>query len=400
MVIKLKFILLYYSNMQNCIQDTLREATNIGDFYPGMKDEPPLICNINNVERVNKRLLETSVLLKGENIELPDINSNYNNRIYSRNVPSGDFKVNVESRPVPSSPCANVRFQKERNSLDKYNSYKAPNSIDELQKVFLPGKGTIKGYFDNIDMESEFKNINKIDTKCSLQLFKIHPLDSQSSLYENKDYLIKNYKELEKNNGYTWNNFNQFSKLGDFAPCETIMKPCPITEKEPKRHLITDPNIKHPGHIVTHPSITSQQRIRELEKQKRDAELIINMNSNPNIKRTTPNIISYKSSGVQNIYAPIIKSRGINEARAEARGMRDAAEVALKNPGILKQPNCFNPVEIYNIEENVNLSKYNCIKEHQELYTFNKPGLVNKDCLYCEKLFNNFTKRKYIIPSK
>ena len=69
-------------------------------------------------------------------------------------------------------------------------------------------------------MDSELRNINKIDTKCSLQLFKNHPLDSTSTLNENTDLLIKNYKELEQNNGYTWDNFNQFSKFQDFNLCE------------------------------------------------------------------------------------------------------------------------------------------------------------------------------------
>ena len=87
-------------------------------------------------------------------------------------------------------------------------------NVQKSGDVFLPQKGTVKGYFDNIDMDSELRNVNKIDTKCSLQLFKTHPLDSTSTLNENTDLLIKNYKELEQNNeGYTRDNFNQYSKM-------------------------------------------------------------------------------------------------------------------------------------------------------------------------------------------
>ena len=79
--------------MQNCFQDTLRESTQIGDFYPGMMEHTPaLICNsnINDRERVNKRLIETSVLLKGEDInldtqsEFSKINNNFDERLYSK----------------------------------------------------------------------------------------------------------------------------------------------------------------------------------------------------------------------------------------------------------------------------------------------------------------------------
>ena len=242
--------------MQNCFQDTLRESTQIGDFYPGMIEHTPaLLCNanINDRERINKNLIETSVLLKGEDINLDTksefckINNSFDERLYSRNVPAGDFVVNVDPRPLSSDPCADVRFQKERDSLDKYNFYRAPNTMNNVQKgkdVFLPQGGTIKGYFDNIDMDSELRNINKIDTKCSLQLFKTHPLDSKSTLNENSEFLIKNYNELEKNNGYTWDNFNQCSKLNKFNVCEEKNIPSYQIIPDTQKKLVTDPTIK------------------------------------------------------------------------------------------------------------------------------------------------------------
>tara|TARA_B100000795_G_scaffold264927_1_gene246064 strand:+ start:1304 stop:2449 length:1146 start_codon:yes stop_codon:yes gene_type:complete len=381
--------------MQNCIQDTIRRTTNLEDFYPNMINEPALlICNTEK-ERINKNLLDTSILLKNENINID--NTSYDDKIYSRNVPSGNFKVNIDIRPISSDPCTDLKFLRERDSLEKYNYYKPPTN-NNSQKVFIPNKGTIKGYFDNIDMESELMNVNKIDTKCSLQLFKTHPNDSKSSLYQNKEYLIKNYKELEKENGYTWDNFNQYSLMGEFAPCKQVMKPCSITEIEPKRELITDPNIKHSGKIVSHPSIINSQQKQQLNKQINDAKKVIEMETNPNIHHSTPDIKTYKSKGVTNIYAPTLKKEGINKQRATARGMRDAAEISLKNPNIIRQPECFNPVEIYNIDEPVNLSKYNCVKEHQQLFTFSNQNKISKDCLYCEKLFNNYTKRRYIVP--
>ena len=87
--------------------------------------------------------------------------------------------------------------------------------------------------------------------------------------------------------------------------------------------------------------------------------------------------------------------------KIHARGVRDAAEIALRNPNIIRprqpqQP--FQTIVSYNIDENINLSNYNSIKEHQELYTFYENGTYNKDCYHCEKLFNNQTKRKHITP--
>ena len=404
--------------MQNCFQDTLRESTQIGDFYPGMMEHTPaLICNsnINDRERVNKRLIETSVLLKGEDINLDTksefckINNSFDERLYSRNVPKGDFVVNVDPRPLSSDPCVDIRFQKERDSIDNYNFYKAPNTMNSVQKgkdVFLPQKGTVKGYFDNIDMDSELRNINKIDTKCSLQLFKNHPLDSTSTLNENSNLLIKNYKELEQNNGYTWDNFNQYSKFQDFNVCEE--KDIPSYEIIPEKNkiLITDPNVKRPGHIVKHCSLNRQRQTQELEKQKKEAEMVIasqNKHSNSTPKTVSTNITSYKSDGVTNIYAPVVKKQMVNVKKAEARGIRDAAEIAIRNPEIIRPKQIqkpFHSIISYNIDENVNLANYNSVKEHQELFRFNDNNLSNKDCYHCEKLFNNQTKRKHITPGR
>ena len=65
---------------------------------------------------------------------LINLNNSFDERIYSRNVPKGDFLVNVDPRPLSSDPCADIRFQKERDSLDKYNLYKSPKNMENVQK--------------------------------------------------------------------------------------------------------------------------------------------------------------------------------------------------------------------------------------------------------------------------
>ena len=73
--------------MQNCILRHRERISNWG-FFTCMMPNFLFICNhnINDRERVNKKLLDTSVLLKNENINLINLITNYDERIYSRNV--------------------------------------------------------------------------------------------------------------------------------------------------------------------------------------------------------------------------------------------------------------------------------------------------------------------------
>ena len=99
--------------------------------------------------------------------------------------------------------------------------------------------------------------------------------------------------------------------------------------KENKK-LVTDPNIKRPGHIVKHCSLTRQQQRYELEKQKRESEIQIANQKKPNIQRVDKNIISYKTKGVTNIYAPIIKKENVNENRAYGKRRKRCCRNSIK----------------------------------------------------------------------
>ena len=156
--------------------DTMRDSTNLEDNYQQVRNIPSLlICNQNGHERIQKGLLESSVLL-GANFQIGDncLNQNYNDKIYGRNVPIGNIPVNVDMRAIPTGRCVDPRFQKERTSLEKYNKYEVNMKCND-KEVFVPNKGTVSGYFNNIDLDSELKNINQIDTKCSKRFFKVNP---------------------------------------------------------------------------------------------------------------------------------------------------------------------------------------------------------------------------------
>tara|TARA_B100000768_G_C11260469_1_gene368545 strand:+ start:133 stop:1350 length:1218 start_codon:yes stop_codon:yes gene_type:complete len=401
--------------MQNCIQDTLRENTKINDYYPEAREmDRLLICN--NKEKVNHNLLKDSVLLKDSlllkdsNIDFEKclkasyVNASVDDRIYSRNKPSGNFIVNIDHRPLSSGRCANKKFQKEYIELEKYNKYNYSKDIPK-ESVFTPHKGPIKGYFDNIDMESELKNINKIDTKCSLQLFKTHPLDSNSTLHENRDLLIKDYKALEEKNGYTWDNFNQYSVLSQFTVCEEKEFPRKVTKKDicnsKEFEELNKTSIKYGNDkLHRHQSIDDAIKQKKLRDEVNYYKDKANIKRKKEIKNESPNIFTYKSKGIHNIYSPIVKKELIDEERSKLRGIRDGLKIVKDNQNIFKnKEDCPPPVCLYNIENPINLAKYNPVKETQTLYNFKSiPDTIDKDCFYCEKLFNNQTKRRHFTP--
>ena len=73
--------------MNKCFMDTVREKTNIEDSYGKVKNSPPLLICPNQKPRIQRQLLESSVLLA--DIDLGDCYSltgrNYNDTIYERN---------------------------------------------------------------------------------------------------------------------------------------------------------------------------------------------------------------------------------------------------------------------------------------------------------------------------
>lgn len=421
--------------MQNCIPDSMRGTTNLEDQYQSMRNIPPLlICNHNNDrERVNMNLLKNSVLLKDignnvniegnnvknnvennvENFDLCNINSNFSNRIYSRNVGEGDIHISLEPRPLPADKCADPRFQKERESIIKYNHYDSKNSLKNGQydcnnKVFLPHKGTVKGFFDNIDVDSHLKNINVIDTKCKLNLFKVHPEDKKSPLNCYHSALIKDYQSCDPEYGYTWDNFNQCTSFEKFPVCKSKDIPCAISETSRNQKKIVNDNVSESGQMITNKQIRDLHNDIKLLEKKKAAEIQLAMTRKPEMKNVSPDIITYNSLGVQNIYAPNVLKRNDNLREAEAQGYHDGisqildarAEANLRELAEQKiDKKQFAKVIELQPTEQVNLSRYNCIQENQKLYSFNNQmDDPNRECYFCERLFNNQTKRKNIVP--
>ena len=199
-----------------------------------------LICNQNNNEKINKHLILNSELLKnndiqnpGEEIDFSCIKGSYNDKIYQRNIPGANLPINIDTRPLPASKCStlysNRDFRKERDSLEKYNLYEVNLKCNE--EAFMPNKGTINRYFDNIDLESDLKAINQIDTKCSKRLFKISPEQKTSKLHCYKDTLAKDYELCDKSHGYTWCDYNKCSNLEQFPKCKSKKFACELNKE-------------------------------------------------------------------------------------------------------------------------------------------------------------------------
>ena len=152
--------------------DTSRNRTEIEDTYMKDKNIPyKLLCNQNNHERVQTSLLKDSVLLSNENIDFSILNRNYNDRIFERNLPSKNLPVNIDFRPLPGDyKCTPKKFEEERESLEKYNKYEVNLKCNE--DIFMPNKGTVNG-FNNIDLDSELKTINQVDTNVKKDFIKL-----------------------------------------------------------------------------------------------------------------------------------------------------------------------------------------------------------------------------------
>ena len=141
------------------------------------------------------------------------------------------------------------------------------------------------------------------------------------------------------------------------------------------------------------------------------------LRKDPNFSINRQNIAQYKSDGISNIVAPTIIKQEVNEEYSKLLGERAYVEGLLEkitfdalNPSQRREHNKNNMNNMNNqnkINENcfrpineINLAKSKCVNENKNLYRFrNLVGNPTEDCYYCEELFNNFTKRKTIVPN-
>ena len=418
-----------------CITDKIQDKTDLQTFYPSVTNVPPLlICNQNKHERYKQSLLDNSVLLQGENVNSSSLNRNQNDSIYQRNLSSQPLHVNIDMRPVSSSHCASSRFVQERDELEKYNKYQPTIKCEEV--VFQPGRGAVKTFFDNIDVDSELKNINQIDTRCSERLYKIDPNDKQTKLSCYSNTLVKDYELLERN--LLNRNIEQCSKLESFPKCDSQTVKC----VNPRSQWTVDDNMPSRAHgqsiissDLSHHLQNTQERtnnigttLQQQEEQrittlKADIQLLdakrditfnnrLNRHNNNNYqtdKQSEP-IVQYKGNGATNIYAPIIRKQQVHKKDAYNLGKQAAYDIQLdiKLQERIKQleedqglrPVGYNPTpknlcSLTPVKE-PEIFPFQCREQTKNLYKFNQLTNDSKDCYTCEQLFNNQTKRKHL----
>ena len=119
-----------------------------------------------------------------------------NLNIYNRNVPNSLCVTTplLSHRPINTSKCVNMKLE----------SMKKPNLINSTQSNLRFGNGDPNEYFSNIGVESNLKNLNCRNTKCS------NPDNQSEDCYRPK--LI--YPNVQ---------VNKCSKLQQVNPCQTYI---------------------------------------------------------------------------------------------------------------------------------------------------------------------------------
>ena len=66
--------------------------------------------------------------------------------------------------------------------------------------INLDGRGDLfYGYARNIDVESELKQINRLDDKCFDNNYKINPNLQDNALFKHRDVIVKDYIKAQEN---------------------------------------------------------------------------------------------------------------------------------------------------------------------------------------------------------
>ena len=92
-------------------------------------------------------------------------------------------------------------------------------TLDEIRQqdfVNLDGRGDVfYGYARNIDVESELKQINRLDDKCFDNNYKINPNSQDNALFKHRDIIVKDYIKAQENT-YRQKNINPLHCLDPY----------------------------------------------------------------------------------------------------------------------------------------------------------------------------------------
>ena len=112
-------------------------------------------------------------------------------------VRGGQTITRGENLGYEITPSSTWRFP--QAPAESFNEF----TLDEIRQqdfVNLDGRGDLfYGYARNIDVESELKQINRLDDKCFDNNYKINPNSQDNALFKHRDIIVKDYIKAQEN---------------------------------------------------------------------------------------------------------------------------------------------------------------------------------------------------------
>jgi len=143
------------SNNNNNVVESEGEYFNKSEYF---KNKNILNCDKNNLSRTCPVLLCNY-----------EKQRTMNNNISKRNFPENDQKIVMDYRPGFNVCMSRYNYKNYNDNLKKNVSSKkvSPQEMVNMKSELVPGKAHVKKYFENIDVDSELKNIFELNKKCS-----------------------------------------------------------------------------------------------------------------------------------------------------------------------------------------------------------------------------------------
>ena len=157
--------------IQNCkktYQTNLCDFDNITTTTPAL--QPPTYKNNGNYFK-NQNILNCDK--NNSSRTCPVLLCNFekqrkmNESILKRNFPDNNQKIVLDYRPHFNVCMSRYDYKNYNDNLKQNINKKVQVNINNVKSELVPGRAHVKRYFENIDVESELKNIFEKNKKCS-----------------------------------------------------------------------------------------------------------------------------------------------------------------------------------------------------------------------------------------
>jgi len=136
-----------------------------------------------------------------------------NKKIRERNFPENKQKIVLNQRPrfnicmsrYPSNIDARKQNMRQYPTKENFSNITSPNKMVNVKFKLAPGKNYAEKYFNNIDTESELKNIFEKTNKCSRNFPYNKKLNFNGKYVDSKLVLNCNCECHQKHSGFFTN---------------------------------------------------------------------------------------------------------------------------------------------------------------------------------------------------